>query len=70
MTESTGRRLPTRMVALRYGVTRRSIERWTADPRLGFPRPIVINRLKYWAEGDLVDWERNRAAASAKSAAA
>jgi hypothetical protein len=71
MTESTGHRIPTRNVAQRYGVSTRSVERWAADSRLKFPKPLVINRLKYWLEDDLVEWERNRAAASvAESAAA
>jgi hypothetical protein len=54
----SARRLPTRVVANRYHVSSRSIERWTADPRLGFPQPLIINRRKYWAENELDDFDK------------
>ena len=62
--EDTGSRLTTNKVAERYSVTTRSIERWEEDPKLCFPRPLVINKRKYWAVVDLVTWERRRAAAA------
>jgi hypothetical protein len=62
--EDTGLKLPTVKVAQRYGVTTRSIERWEEDQELRFPRPLVINRRKYWALVDLETWERRRAAAA------
>jgi hypothetical protein len=52
------KKLPTRKVALRYGVSVRSVERWEADKNLGFPKPIYIHRRKYWAEAELTAWER------------
>ena len=60
--EITGRRLPTRSVAERYSVSTRTVERWAADPRLRFPKPLIIRRLKYWLEAELTQWERDRAA--------
>jgi predicted DNA-binding transcriptional regulator AlpA len=52
------RKLPTRKVALRYGVSVRSVERWEADQRLGFPKPLKIHQRKYWSLADLEKWER------------
>ena len=36
--------LPTRLVAARYGVSLRCIERWVANPALNFPKPIFVSR--------------------------
>jgi hypothetical protein len=55
----SAQRLPTRAVATRYGVSTRSIERWTASPDLGFPRPLIINGRKYWAEVELDDFDKS-----------
>jgi predicted DNA-binding transcriptional regulator AlpA len=52
------RKLPTRKVAQRYGVSVRSIERWEADEKLAFPTPIKIHMRKYWSLNDLEKWER------------
>jgi predicted DNA-binding transcriptional regulator AlpA len=30
--------------------------RWLAKPELEFPRPIVIGRLRYWRERDVLEW--------------
>jgi len=53
--------LPASSVWTRYGVSNRTIDRWLACPKLAFPRPIVINRRRYWDEAELNDWERRRA---------
>jgi hypothetical protein len=52
------KKLPTKKVAERYSVTPRSIERWEADERLGFPKPLKIHMRKYWSLNDLEKWER------------
>ena len=52
-------RLPTTKVAARYGVSIRSIERWSADPEIGFPPPSVfINGRKYWRLDVLEQYDR------------
>ena len=61
---STGAKLPTIKVAERYGVTTRSIDRWEENPGLHFPKPLVINRRRYWNLSDLETWERQRAVAA------
>lgn len=60
-----GTRLPTRLVAGRYGRNPRTIERWQQNAELGFPRPLIINARKYWLLEELEAWERRRAAAVA-----
>ena len=55
------RNLRKRPTADRYGVSTKSIDRWTANPKLGFPQPIYINSLPYWNEDELIAWERSRA---------
>jgi hypothetical protein len=54
-------RLPTVQVAKRYNVVVRTIERWERDPNLSFPKPLVVNKRKYWRLEELERWERSRA---------
>lgn len=49
-------------VQSRYGVTDRTIHRWLKDTTLQFPKPLVINRRRYWNLAELADWEAARAA--------
>jgi predicted DNA-binding transcriptional regulator AlpA len=57
--------LPARQVWLRFGVCDRTIDRWLAQPGLGFPRPIIVNRRRYFRLQEIEGWERSRAAANA-----
>ena len=52
--------LPARDIRARYNVSSMTLHRWLRDPQLEFPKPIVINRRRYWALRDLVRWERSR----------
>jgi predicted DNA-binding transcriptional regulator AlpA len=54
--------IPARKVQDRYQVTDRTIDRWVSDEQLGFPKPLVINRRRYFYESELEAWERNRVA--------
>ena len=54
--------LPDPEVARRYHVNPRTLYRWDAQPALGFPKPLVINRRKYRRVEQLESWERERAA--------
>jgi hypothetical protein len=56
--------LPARLVADRYKVSDRTVDRWLDDPRLAFPRPIVINRRRYFRVAELIAWEHERAASA------
>jgi hypothetical protein len=51
-----------RLVAQRYNISTRTINRWLSDPQLSFPQPLIINRRRYWDSEALTEWERARAA--------
>jgi hypothetical protein len=53
--------IPTRLVCTRYSVNERTLDRWFKNEQLGFPKPILINRRRYYREADLTSWERSRA---------
>lgn len=52
--------IPAQSVAARYGVSAMTRYRWERDAKLGFPRPIIINKRKFWAVADLEAWEGTR----------
>jgi hypothetical protein len=56
--DDSDKNLPTTLVADRYAVTTRSVERWAEDPALGFPPPIYINRRKFWSLNALKRFDR------------
>jgi predicted DNA-binding transcriptional regulator AlpA len=47
-------------VQRRYSVTKMTIHRWLADPRMGFPRPRKINNRNYFDEAELDAWDATR----------
>jgi predicted DNA-binding transcriptional regulator AlpA len=59
----TDRLLPAAQVLTRYSVTAMTVWRWLRSKTLNFPKPITINRRRYWRLQDLVSWERERATA-------
>ena len=52
--------LPANRVWSRYGVTSMTIHRWLRDDRLGFPKPLLIGRMRFWRIADLEAWEATR----------
>jgi hypothetical protein len=52
--------VPSRKVLERYLICDRTLDRWTADPALSFPQPVIINRRRYWRIAELASWERSR----------
>jgi len=58
MSTNRGKRLlPIRAMCARYGdVADKTIDRWTAAGIL--PRPLVINKRRYWDEAELEQRER------------
>jgi predicted DNA-binding transcriptional regulator AlpA len=56
--------LPARKTMQRYGIADRTLDRWVADPKLGFPRPVVINTKRYLRVADLRAWELKLARAA------
>jgi len=53
----------------RYGVSTRTIERWSDDDNLGLPTEIDIAGRQYRKLADLETWERARAAIAAANRA-
>ena len=54
--------LPARRVLERYSVVDRTLDRWLANPKLDFPRPLIVNSRRYFRMRELEAWERSRAA--------
>jgi hypothetical protein len=52
--------LPARRVLDRYCICARTLDRWVKDESVGFPKPIVVHRRRYWRVGELVAFERRR----------
>ena len=59
--EVTGKKLGTVAIAQRYGVDRRTVDRWEKDERMDFPKPIYIKKRKHRDLAELEAWERKRA---------
>jgi hypothetical protein len=59
--DDDGPLVPTRDVLRRYSIVDRTLDRWLADPELGFPRPIVVRKRRYFHQRKLASWERQQA---------
>lgn len=59
------RYLTARQTRERYSVSEMSLHRWLKNSNLNFPKPIYINRRRYWRESDLIEWERAQAGRAA-----
>ena len=57
-------------LAKRYSVVERTISRWLEDESLGFPQPMFVGARLFFRLTEIEIWERDRAAASRKQAAA
>lgn len=62
------RKLTSRVLQQRYGVVDRTIDRWAKAGIL--PKPMRINRIRYWDEEDIQQLERDRMAKGVKPEAA
>jgi predicted DNA-binding transcriptional regulator AlpA len=58
-----------RTVCKRYDCGLSTLDRWVADKEMGFPKPIVINRIRLWDDAELDEFDRTRAAETEKAAA-
>lgn len=61
----TAKKLPARRVCQRYDVCDRTLDRWVADPKLNFPRPMYVNKRRYFDEDELDEFDRRQVKASA-----
>ncbi|WP_027154434.1 helix-turn-helix domain-containing protein [Mesorhizobium sp. WSM2561] len=57
--------LTAKQVLARYHITDMTLWRWLADHALAFPKPMTVNRRRYFLEADIVAWERARATKAA-----
>jgi hypothetical protein len=53
-------RITRKKVAKRNDVTVRTVMRWEIDPKLGFPKPFIINGRAYFDDAELRAWEISR----------
>jgi hypothetical protein len=53
--------IPSRRVLQRYSICDKTLDRWTANPALNFPQPVLIFRRRYWRVAELAAWEKARA---------
>lgn len=47
-----------------YDISQMTLYRWTRDHRLNFPKPIWVNRRKYYDLAEIEAWERKRSAST------
>ena len=65
MTEHDDEFVSSKRIRERYDdISDMTLWRWENDILLGFPKPIRINRRKYWRLSELISWERERAKAA------
>jgi hypothetical protein len=56
----SARKLPARRVCQRYDVCDRTLDRWVANPKLNFPKPMYVNKRRYFDEDELDAFDRSR----------
>jgi hypothetical protein len=56
------KKLPARKVCERYEICDRTLDRWVADPKLNFPKPMIVNKRRYFDEGELDAFDRSNVA--------
>jgi predicted DNA-binding transcriptional regulator AlpA len=58
MSEASIRYISAAMLRARYGgISDMTLWRWLADQALSFPKPLVINRRRFWRLDQLEAWE-------------
>jgi predicted DNA-binding transcriptional regulator AlpA len=60
--------LPGPKVNSRYDISTMTRWRWEHNETLNFPKPLTINRRKFWRLSELVSWEATRVGANKKAA--
>jgi hypothetical protein len=60
----TARKLPARQVCDRYAICDKTLDRWCANPKLGFPQPMYVNKRRYFDEDELDEFDRRQTSRS------
>ena len=61
----TATKLPARRVCHRYDICDRTLDRWLLDPKLKFPKPMFVNKRRYFDENELDEFDRRQVKARA-----
>lgn len=56
-------------VAAHYNKCGKTIDRWVADPAVGFPQPKLIRQRKHWTVGQILDFDERNPALKEEAAA-
>jgi predicted DNA-binding transcriptional regulator AlpA len=56
----TARKLPARQVCQRYGFCDKTLDRWCANEKLNFPKPMYVNKRRYFDEDELDEFDRRQ----------
>jgi hypothetical protein len=65
--DGTTQFLSARKVQDRFGIADRTLDKWLANKGLSFPRPVYINKRRYFRICELVEWEREQARSTASN---
>jgi hypothetical protein len=60
MIEQQNEYLSASAIRVRYDISPLTLWRWTRDPKLCFPIPLVINRRRFFKRAEIEAWERDR----------
>jgi hypothetical protein len=52
-----------RKVQERFAIADRTLDKWLINKSLNFPRPVYINKRKYFRKCEIFEWERQQARA-------
>lgn len=61
--------LPSSAVTAKFGITRRTLDRWMRRDALDFPKPMVVNGRLYFLQDEISAWQRESAKRLAASQA-
>jgi hypothetical protein len=57
---AAGDLVPAGVITRELGIVRRTLARWVDDPKLDFPRPVIINGRWYFGRAQIEAWKVDR----------
>jgi predicted DNA-binding transcriptional regulator AlpA len=61
--DGTTQLISARKVQERFAIADRTLDKWLINKSLNFPRPVYINKRKYFRMCEIFEWERQQARA-------
>jgi predicted DNA-binding transcriptional regulator AlpA len=61
--DGTTQLISARKVQERFAIADRTLDKWLINKSLNFPRPVYINKRKYFRKCEIFEWERQQARA-------